>query len=360
MIKSDTFAIELGYGLLPLADKATGGDLLGRITGVRQKFAREMGIIMPAIAVRDNLELDTGEYRFLIRNKEVARSSLIPNRWLAMNVSQSHFELKGVPTIEPVFNLEAVWITDEERKNAEINGYTVVDASSVMITHLSETIKHNAELILDREDVQKIIEVVKESNPTLIEEMIPELVNIGIIQRVLQNLLSECISLKNITIILETISDVAPYTKNPDELAEQVRKRIGTYFIPPLESELGLIQAITLDPHLEQLLVSRVKRTQFEIGLMMDPEITDHLLNQLTPRITAMIEQGLEPIVITTAELRLAFKRFFEPSFPRMVVLAYQEIPNSTQIRNFGIITRPPQKSALNQPAMATAEMVTA
>jgi len=356
MIKTDTFAIELGYGLLPLADKESGGDLLSRITGVRQKFAREMGIIMPAIAVRDNLELETSEYRFLIRNKEVGTSTLVPNRWLAMNVANSNVELKGIPTIEPVFNLDAVWIAEDERKNAEINGYTVVDASSVLITHLSETIKNNADLILDREDVQKIIEVVKENNPTLIEEMMPELVNVGLVQRVLQNLLRECISIKNITVILETISDVAPFTKNPDELSEQVRKRLGTYFIQPLESEPGFIQAITLDPRLEQLMISRVKRTQFEVGLMMDPSITEHLLNELTPRLTAMLDQGFEPIVITTTELRLAFKKFFEPSFPRMTVLAFQEIPNATQIRNFGIIMMPAEGGFIPTPAAPPTE----
>lgn len=352
MIKTDTFAIELGYGLLTLADKQSGGDLLERITGVRQKFAREMGIIMPPIAVRDNLELETSEYRFLIRNKEVGKSSLVPNRWLAMNVSNSTVELKGIPTVEPVFNLDAVWITDDERKNAEINGYTVVDASSVMITHLSETIKENSDLIVEREDVQRIIEVVKETNPTLIEELLPDMLNVGVIQRVLQNLLKERISIKNITVILETLSDIAQFTKNPDELSEQVRKRLGTYFIEPLESEPGFVQAITLDPRLEQILTTRVKRTQFEIGLMMDPKLTEHLLNELTPRLSSMLDQGYEPIVITTTELRLAFKKFFEPSFPRMTVLAFQEIPNSTQIRNFGIITNPPEGSFIPTPVV--------
>ena len=183
LIEAEVLSIEVGYGLLRLADKTQGGDLLDRITGVRKGFARDNGMVIPPIAIRDSLELEPNEYNFLLRGKSFARASVIPNRWLAMNVSGSMVTLKGVPTHEPVFGIEAVWIAEEEKRTAEINGYSVVDATSVMITHLAETLKQVSHLILTRQEVQSLIDRVKESNPALIAELLPDLVNLGIIQR---------------------------------------------------------------------------------------------------------------------------------------------------------------------------------
>tara|TARA_B100001248_G_scaffold261923_1_gene255050 strand:- start:84934 stop:87099 length:2166 start_codon:yes stop_codon:yes gene_type:complete len=341
IIQVDTFSIELGYGLLGLADAKASGDLLERVTGVRQKLARELGLVLPPIAVRDNLELETNQYRFLMRNKEIANSELFPARCLAMNISGSTATLSGTPTIEPVFGLEAVWIADEERKTAEMSGFTVVDAPSVLITHLSEVLKDNAHYLLEREDVQKLVDNVKENNATLVNELLPDLVSIGLIQRVLQNLLKENISIKNLTLILETIADFAALTKNPDELSEQVRKVLGVYFAENYESEPGIIKALTLDPRLEQHLINRIQRSQFEVGLMMDPALTESLIHEFSARLKHINEQGLEPILMTTADLRLPFKRFFDPSFPRLNVVAYQELPNQTQVQSLGIIPLP-------------------
>ncbi|MBN2068709.1 MAG: flagellar biosynthesis protein FlhA [Opitutales bacterium] len=341
VVSVDPFAIELGYGLLPLTNKRKENDLIERVTGVRRTFAREMGILVPPIAIRDNLELDTNEYRFLLRNKEVGRSSLVPNRWLAMNVSNSPAKLKGISAVEPVFGIPATWIHADEKKTAEVHGYTVVDAASVLITHLTESLRDHASSLLEREDTQKLIDMVKQKNPTLISELLPDLVNVGLIQRVLQNLLREKVAIKNLTLILETIADYAGFTKNPDDLSEQVRRKIGTYFVSDYEAEPGILKALTIEPSLEQALAQRVKRTQFEIGLMMDPSLAHHILEQMKPRIDEMLAQGLIPLVITTGELRLAFQRFFEPSFPRLAILSYQEIPSELQIQNIGIISAP-------------------
>lgn len=339
MIKLDVFGIELGYGLLSLADKKQSGDLLDRIGGVRKKFARDMGMILPSIALNDNLELDQNEYRFLLRGKEVSRGTLMPNRFLAVNVSGVSVKLDGVETVEPVFNLPAVWIAEDERQNAEIHGFTVVDGASVLITHLTEVLKDKAYLILEREDVQKLLDVVKEENPTLINELLPDLVTVGLIQRVLQNLLAEKVPINNLTLMLETIGDYASYTKNPDDLAEQVRKRLGVYFVEHYLGTDGYLDALTLDPRLEQHLLSRVKRTQFDVGLMMDPVLTQRILEDMKPGLEEMVSQGKEPVVITIQELRLAFKRFFCPSFPKMTVLSYQELPANVDVRNFGVIS---------------------
>jgi flagellar biosynthesis protein FlhA len=341
LIDTDVFSIELGNGLLKLAEKKQGGDLLDRVTGVRKTFAREMGMIVPPIAIRDNLELGPNEYRFLLRNKQVARGQILANRWLAMNVANSPVKLHGQTTVEPVFGINATWIGQEERRTAEINGYTVVDPASVLITHLSECIKRFSNHILGRQDVQALIDHLKERNPTLVNELIPDLVNVGIIQRVLQNLLKEGISIKNLGVIMECIADYAPISKNPDELSEQVRKRLGTYFVSEFETEPGLIKAITLDPRLEQLLITKVQKTQYDVGLMIDPQLAQHVLTELTRRMTDMAEQNLTPITIVSAELRLAFKRFFEPSLTKLVVLSYQELPSQTEIQNLSIIVMP-------------------
>jgi flagellar biosynthesis protein FlhA len=352
LISTEVFTVELGLGLIRLADKAQGGDLLDRITGVRRNFARDMGMIVPPIAIRDSYEIEAGDYRFLLRTKPVARGQLMANRWLAMNVAGSPVQVKGVPTVEPVFGIDAVWIEGSEKNTAEMNGYSVVDAPSVVVTHLAEMLKQVAHLMLGRQEVQGLIDHLKTTHPTLIAELLPDLVNIGIIQRVLQNLLKEGISIKNLPVILECIADFAAATKNPDELSEQVRRRLGTYFVAQFEAQPGLIKAITLDPRLEQLLATRVQRSQFEVGLSLDPNLAHHLLNELTRRSNEMIESGLTPIVMITAEARLAFKRFFETSLPKLVVLSYHELPPQTEIQNFAIV-QPPQSAPQPMTAMA-------
>ncbi len=341
-IEQEVFGLEMGYGLLVLADKKKGGDLLDRITGARTNFAREMGMLLPTIGVRDNIELEPNEYRFLLRGKEIIRSNVIPDRVLAMSMGGGDAtKLEGIPTIEPVFGIGATWIAEDKKREAEVEGCTVVDPSSVLVTHLSDVLKRFAYLILEREGTQKLLDLIKDKNPTLVSELLPDLVNVGVIQRTLQNLLRERISIKNLTLILETIADMAPITKNPDELSEQARKRLGMYFVKEFEVEPEKLIALTFDPALEQTLIGRVKRSQFDIGLVMDPEITEGILEEIDPKIKEMSEQGLTPLLITTSELRLAFRRFMEPSYPHLVILSYQELPTETRIEPYGSITLP-------------------
>ncbi|ATC66026.1 flagellar biosynthesis protein FlhA [Nibricoccus aquaticus] len=342
LIDLDVFAIEIGYGLLPIADATKGGDLLSRVTGVRKALAREKGIIVPPVSVRDNLELEANDYRFMLRGKTIARGSVLPGRWMAMNVSGSSVRLRGVPTREPVFNLEATWIDEAEKKTAELNGYTVVDPSSVMITHLSESLKSIAHLLLGRQDVQTLIDHIKETHPALVAELLPDLVNLGVIQRVLQNLLRENISILNLPLVLEGIGDYASLTKNPDDLSELVRRRLGLYFVPEYESKPGFVKAFTLDPRLEQILAGKIHRTASDVGLSLDPATGHHLLNDLTQRCNELIQQGLPAVLVVSTEVRLPLKRFFEPSLPRLVVLAFQELPSSSEVENAGFIQLPP------------------
>ena len=201
--------------------------------------------------------------------------------------------------------------------------------------------KKAAYLILEREGTQNLLDLIKDNNPTLVSELLPDLVSVGIIQRTLQNLLRERISIKNLTIVLETIADMAPVTKNPDDLSEQSRKRLGMYFIKEYEAEPNKLLSMTLEPKLEQILVQRVKKSQFDVGLAMDPELTQNLISEIVPKIEEMTDQGLTPCLVTTSDLRLALRRFLEPSYPQLSIFAYQEIPSETMVEPFASITLP-------------------
>ena len=319
-----------------------GGDLLDRITGARTNFAKEMGMLLPTIGVRDNIELEPNEYRFLLRGKEIARSSVMPDRFLAMNMGGGNEDkIDGVATIEPVFGIKALWVTEKDKRKAEVEGFTVVDPSSVLVTHLSDILKKSAFMILEREGTQKLVDLLKDNNPTLVSELLPDLVSVGIIQRTLQNLLRERIPIKNLTLILETIADMAPITKNPDDLSEQARKRLGMYFVKEFEVEPNKLVSMTLDPKLEQILVQRVKKSQFDVGLAMDADLTQGLISEIVPKIEEMSDQGLSPCMVTTSDLRLALRRFLEPSYPHLSIFAYQEIPPETMVEPFASITLP-------------------
>jgi flagellar biosynthesis protein FlhA len=355
LIEVDIFAIEIGYGLLGLADSKSGGELLGRVTGVRKALAREKGIVVPPVSVRDNLELEPNDYRFLLRGKPVARGSLIPGRWLAMNVSGSKIRLKGVPTREPVFNLEATWIDESEKKTAELNGFTVVDPASVLITHLSETLKSSAHHLLGRQEVQLLVDHLKQSQPALIAELLPDLVTLGIIQRVFQNLLRENVPILNQPLILEGIADFASLSKNPDDLSELVRRRLGLYFVPEYEARPGVVRAVTLDPRFEQWLSTKVHRSPTEVGLALDPATARHLIEQITTRTSDLVAQGQPAVMVVSTEIRLPLKRFFESSFPRVAVLAFQELPAATEIENAGIIVPPAHIARAEVPLKAAA-----
>lgn len=355
LIETDIFAIEIGYGLLSLADAKSGGELLARVTGVRKSLAREKGIVVPPVSVRDNLELEANDYRFLLRGKAVARGQLMPGRWLAMNVSGSKVRLKGVPTREPVFNLEATWIDETEKKTAELNGFTVVDPASVLITHLSETLKVNAHHLLGRQEVQHLVDHIKVNQPALVAELLPDLVTLGIIQRVLQNLLRENVAILNQPLILEGIADFAALSKNPDDLSELVRRRLGLYFIPEYECRPGVVRAVTLDPRLEQWLSTKVHRSPTDVGLALDPATARHLVEEINKRTAEMVQQGQQPVIVVSTEIRLPLKRFFESSFPRVAVLAYQELPSATEIENAGIVVPPPHLARTDLPLKAAA-----
>jgi flagellar biosynthesis protein FlhA len=341
LLSLDALQIELGYGLIGLADARKGGDLLERVTGVRKTFAQEMGVIIPPIRLRDNLQLEANRYRFLLKGNPIVEGELMPGHWLAMNASNSKVVLKGMPTVEPVFKLPATWIAEAERKNAEISGYTVVDAPSVLVTHLSETVKRSCHEILSRQDVQNLLDNLKTTHPTVVSELIPSQLNVGQVQRILQNLLAEGISIRNLAGILEKVSDYTSTTKNPDELSEHARRALGSQIIKPFQTEKGGLQAITLDPRLEQQIAQGVRQTPTEISLMLEPKLARHVVDSLSQRLQQLLSAGQPPVVLCAPQIRLAFRRFFETTFSELTVLAYTEVPARVEIQSSGTIPCP-------------------
>jgi flagellar biosynthesis protein FlhA len=338
LLTLDTLQIELGYGLIPLADKAKGGDLLDRVTGVRRTFASDMGVLIPPIRLRDNLQLGNNEYRFVLKGNPIATSQLMPQHWLAMNATNSKVVLKGVPTVEPVFQLPATWVTEVERKNAEVSGFTVVDAPSVLITHLSETVRRHCHEILTRQDVQALLDNLKTTHPAVVNELVPGQLTIGQVQRILQNLLAEGISIRNLAGILEKVGDYAAFTKNPDELSEHARRALGSQLSKPFQAENGSVRAITIDPKLEAQLAQGVRQSASEVALVIEPRLARHVVESLSRFIQQMISAGQQPVVLCAPALRLAFRRFFENTFNDLQVLSYAEIPPRVQVQNAAVI----------------------
>ena len=338
LLTLDTLQIELGYGLVSLADKAKGGDLLDRVTGVRRTFASDMGVLIPPIRLRDNLQLGNNEYRFVLKGNPIATGQLMPNNWLAMNATNSKVTLKGIPTVEPVFQLPATWVSEVERKNAEVSGFTVVDAPSVLITHLSESVRRHCHEIITRQDVQALLDNLKQTHPAVVNELIPGQLSIGQVQRILQNLLAEGISIKNLAGILERVGDFASYTKNPDELSEHARRALGAQLARPYQGENGSVRAITIDPKLEAALTQGVRQSANEVALVIEPRLARHVMDSLSRVMQQMLAAGQQPVVLCAPTLRLAFRRFFENTFADLAVLSYAEIPPRVQVQNAAII----------------------
>ena len=334
LLQVDTLMIELGYGLVGLADPAKGGDLLQRITGVRKSFAQEMGFIVPSIRLRDSLKLSPNQSQFLMRGQVISQGEVMPGHWMAMNTANSSVVLKGVPTTEPVFKLPATWVDEVERRNAEMAGYTVVDSSSVMVTHLSESIRRHSYQILTRQDVQVLLDNLKDDHPALINELIPNMLNIGQIQRILQNLLAEVIPIRNLVGILERVADHAAATKNPDELSEQARRVLGPEIVRPFLTDENEVQAVTMEPWLEEEIAKGLQKSATESVLFMEPKLAQHMTHHLATAVQPMIGAGQQPVVLCSTQVRLGLRRFFASNFPEIAFVAYEELPPKVAIQS--------------------------
>lgn len=286
-----------------------------------------MGFVVPSVRLWDNLQLDSQEYQILFRGSMVGRGTLRPGRWLAMNISHSDQVIPGEATTEPVFNLPAVWIDEQHRSSAELAGYTVVDSTSVLVTHFQECIRRHAHQLLSRQDVDGLLDNLKKSQPALVNELVPNQLNLGQIQRILQNLLTEGISIRNLVSILERIADSATTTKNIDELSEQARRAIGPELVKGYLDDRGNLSAITLESWLEEELAKGLHAGMTENTLALTPMAAQHLSFHIGKAIQPAVAEGRIPVLLCSGVIRLGLRKFFGPTYPDLRFLAYEELP---------------------------------
>ena len=338
LLRIDPLEIEIGYGLIPLVDTSQGGDILERITLVRRQLALELGIIVPPIRIRDNLQLKPNTYRIKIRGVEIAEAELMLKYCLAMDTGMVEKPLKGIPTKDPAFGLPAIWIKEEEKEKAEQAGYTVVNASSVFITHLTEIIRNHAHELLGRQEVKNLLDNIAQDYPAVVEELVPNLLSLGEVQKVLQNLLREKVPIRDLLTILETLADWAGQTKNIDILTEHVRQSLSRTISKKYQNERGEIWAITLSPSLEEEISKAVEHTEKASFINLDPAVVQKIIDALSPLVKKMLSLQKEPVVLCSSGTRPFFKRIVEKFIPSLVVLSYNEIVPEVKIKTVGIL----------------------
>jgi len=338
LLQIDPLEIELGYGLIPLADRAQNGDLAERVAAIRRQMALELGLVVPPIRIMDNMQLRPNNYVIKLRGVQISQGELILGRYLAMNPGTAEEEIPGIPTREPAFGLPALWITEEQRERAEVLGYTVVDPGSVLATHLTEIIRSHAPDLLGRQEVQTLIEAVKQHHPAVIEELIPNLMTAGEVQKVLQNLLREGVSIRDLVSIAEALADHARQTKDPDILTEYARQALFRTITRQYGLDKGRIAVITLDPELEQLILKSIQRSEHGAYLALDPEVGQRVHASVREQVEKLTALGRQAIVLCSPIVRLYFRRLIERALPRLVVLSYNELDSGVEVESVGTV----------------------
>ena len=339
LLQVDPIELEFGYGIIPLADVNQGGDLLDRVVMIRRQIALELGTVVPIIRLRDNIQLNPNQYIIKIKGVQVSEGEILFDHYMAMNPGYVEEEITGIPTFEPSFHLPAIWITEGQRERAESMGYTVVDPPSIIATHLTEIIRQYISELLTRQDVQSLVDNLKESNPSLVDELYPKLLGLGEIQKVLQNLLREGISIRDLLTIFETLADYATTTRDTDILTEYVRqslkRAISGKFFPANETT----SVVTLDPKLEQEIMASVKQTEQGAYLTLDPAKTKGIMDSLGAEIKKLEDLGKIPLVITSPIVRAYFKKLTEDYYKDLVVVSYNEVESTVELQSVGMVT---------------------
>jgi len=339
LLQVDPIELEFGYGIIPLADVNQGGDLLDRVVMIRRQIALELGTVVPIIRLRDNIQLNPNQYIIKIKGIQVSEGEILFDHYMAMNPGYVEEEITGIPTFEPSFHLPAIWITEGQRERAESMGYTVVDPPSIIATHLTEIIREHISELLTRQDVQNLVNNLKEANPALVDELVPKLLGLGDIQKVLQNLLKEGVSIRDLLSIFETLADYAATTRDTDILTEYVRqglrRAISSRFFPQNETT----SVVTLDPKLEQAIMGAVKQTEQGAYLNLDPDKTKAIVKSVEQETKKLEDMGKPPIVITSPIVRIYFKRLTEDYYKDLIVVSYNEIESSVELQSVGMVT---------------------
>ncbi|MEH6905639.1 flagellar biosynthesis protein FlhA [Neobacillus drentensis] len=337
LLQVDSLEFEFGLGLIPLADATQGGDILDRVIAIRKQIALELGLVIPIIRIRDNVNLESNEYMIKLKGNEIAQGEIFLNHFLMLVPDDEDHGIIGIETVEPTFGLPALWINDEMKRKAEIYGYTVVDATSVITTHLAETIKRYAHEILGREETKQLIDKVKETFPSIVEELVPSLLSIGQIQKVLQKLLKEKVSIRNLPVILETLADWAVFTKNPDYLTEYVRQSLSRQITQKLT--VGkMIQVITVNAQVEKMISENLQETEQGIYLTLDPQSIQQLVLSLNETIQQVVKVGIQPIIMTSPTIRMYIKQIVERINEDIPVISFNELESDVEVQNIGVV----------------------
>ena len=337
LLQVDPMELEIGYSLIPLVDTGQGGDLLDRIVMIRRQCALELGLVVPTIRIRDNIQIKPNAYIIKLKGMEIARGELLLDHFLAMNSGTVFEEVPGIETIEPAFGLPALWIPESEREQAELNGYTVVDSVSVLATHLTEVIKQHAAEILGRQETQNLIDNLSKTHQSLVDEVIPELMGVGEIQKVLANLLRERISIRDMATILEVLADYARATKDTEILTEYVRHAMARQITQQVTQD-NILPCVTLDPALENRIAAGVQRTDHGSFVSMDPDSMRRLVQSLNVELEKLTNMGYQAIVLTSPAIRLYFRKLVERSVPGLIVVSHAEIDQSVEMQIFGVV----------------------
>ncbi len=338
LISVEAMEVEIGYGLIPLADESSGGDLLQRIASVRRQCAIEMGIVVQPIRIRDNLQLKTNEYIIKIRGTKVVSSELMPSMLLCMDPTGENSDLPGIKTIEPTFGLPAVWINKDQREDAEIKGLTVVDPTTVMVTHLTETIKNHSYELLGRQEVKLIVDNAKEKYSAVVEELIPDLLTIGELQKVLQNLLREKVPIKDIVTIMESLADNARNTRDLEVLTEYVRFSLSRTICNTVVDENRTINVVTLDPVIEDIVANNIQKSVQGSFPTVDPDTTTRILGAIKDTVESVYFYNNQPIILVSPNIRPVFRKLIEMVFPQIMIISLNEVPNDVQINSEGVV----------------------
>ena len=339
LLQVDAIELEFGYGIIPLADVNQGGDLLDRVVMIRRQIALELGCVVPMIRLRDNIQLNPNQYLIKIKGVPVSEGEILFDHYMAMNPGYVEEEISGIPTFEPSYHLPAIWITESQRERAESLGYTVVDPPSSIATHLMAIIRSHLDELLTRQDVHNLIENVKEANETLVSELVPKLLNVGEIQKVLQNLLAEGISIRDLVTIFETLADYAPTTHDTDVLTEYVRQSLKRAISNQYFNNNETTSVVTLDPNVEQVIMDSVKQTEQGAYLALDPDYTNQLMTSLREETDKLEELGRTPIIITSPIVRMYLKKLTQEQFRNLHVLSYNEIDSDVELQSVGMVT---------------------
>jgi flagellar biosynthesis protein FlhA len=335
----DPLELEVGYGLVPLVDRAQGGEFLDRVRSIRRQFAVEMGLVIPPIHIRDNLRLRSSEYRVLLKGVPVARAELLVNHYLAMNPGNAAKGIEGIEAEEPVFHMPAIWISETTREMAKHGGYTVVDNVTIMATHLTEVMRNYAAELLGRQEVQNLLDNLGKSYPKAVEELVPNLLPLGIVQKVLQNLLRERISIRDMLTIVESLADYAPLTKDSELLTEYVRHRLSRSFIVPYIGEDGVLRLITLAQEVEDQLLKSVQKTEQGSYLSIDPKVAEPIITSIKKEAEKAMAQDIQPILLTSPTVRRHVKKMVEHFIPSLMVLSQSELLSDMKFKSIGKVS---------------------